>query len=152
MPRFPPHALASEPAITTAVTEAKKLCVVCFLLKIQRRTRKKTIAAAVFFFSLPHLLMLLAAEVQRCFAFLLSLRGQRSSLQARVPKGGRKACCFERTRLETNEKKRRSRAHHPPPSPPLFDKKLTSSWPFVAGLAFSGAIFFKIATSVTGEW
>ena len=49
MPRFPPHALASEPAITTAVTEAKKL------------------------------------------------------------------------------------------------------WPFVAGLAFSGAIFFKIATSVTDK-
>jgi len=25
MPRFPPHQLASEPALTTAVTEAKKL-------------------------------------------------------------------------------------------------------------------------------
>ena len=117
-----------------------------------KKNKKKDNRGGRFFFSLPHLLMLLAAEVQRCFAFLLSLRGQRSSLQARVPKGGRKACCFERTRLETNEKKRRSRAHHPPPSPPLFDKKLTSSWPFVAGLAFSGAIFFKIATSVTGEW
>jgi len=37
----------------------------------------------------------------------------------------------------------------------VLKKKLfpfTSSWPFVAGLAFSGAIFFKIATSVTGEW
>lgn len=27
MPRFPPHALATEPAITTAVTEVKKLYV-----------------------------------------------------------------------------------------------------------------------------
>lgn len=31
------------------------------------------------------------------------------------------------------------------------NKHFPSRWPFVAGLAFSGAIFLKIATGVTGE-
>ena len=90
MPRFPPHALASEPAITTAVTEAKKLCVVCFLLKIQRRTRKKTIAAAVFFF---HSRIFSCSWPPRSSAALLSCclcEGREARFKLACRKGGEK--------------------------------------------------------------
>lgn len=134
-------------------------CTSFVLAEPLKKKKNKRIAAAVFLlppareniFSCSWL-----PELLRCSAFLPSSRGQTSALQARVLKGGLKACCLGRGALATNERKRNddARAHHPSITLLFLDnnKNSRSSWPFVAGLAFSGAIFFKIATGVTGEW
>jgi hypothetical protein len=66
-PRFPPHALATEPAITTAVTEVKKLYVV-----VPPRKRRKTIREKSRrpFFSCTREERLLRAPRRRALALL----------------------------------------------------------------------------------
>lgn len=87
-PRFPAHTLTSEPAMTTAATEAKKLCVLCVGGKAARK------AGSSFFFAcaLPATRLAQACSTHAhawrgcvCDACVVQISGPRGGQARRTP-------------------------------------------------------------------
>ena len=142
-PRFPVHRLTSEPALTTAAREAKSLCVFFVFWRSPARDpphivhgRRRRWAAV-------------CARLAAPTPFFGSRR--MASIEASLTH----TCPLSRAARGTDAASRPERAgpqHHYlliPLTLPL-PKKTTHRWPFLGGLGASGAVFFKVATSVTG--
>ena len=130
-PRFPAHALTTEPAMKTAATEAKKLYVG---QEEWRAAKKGGLCARVTQRSGPPS----PCRLQHAICAPCDSPCDRA-------RRGRLPATHAHTRsFPPISQAARSPLFWASPRPP-------HSWPFLAGLATSGAIFFKIATSVTGE-